>query len=208
MAAKLTRLTHKVAMKLHVVTETCTICSSRSRRPVRKLLDTPIIYTRFRFADLGKAGSNGMTHACSAVSFQACPTGFVNISGLNNEVSVLIYEHNPKGTASANFIRVITLQHMDLLLRYQYWAECCSYILELYSAGTRVKFLTDLMVFPHSVWVNIGIVPSNRPRSPPSESPDHRFSSSSPLIRSCIIPVVETVSLCNLTLSQCFSAKH
>jgi len=41
MAAKLTRLTHKIATKLHLVAESCTIFSSRSRRPVRKLLDTP-----------------------------------------------------------------------------------------------------------------------------------------------------------------------
>jgi hypothetical protein len=41
MAAKLTRLTHKLAIQLHLVAESCTICNSRSRRPVRKLLDTP-----------------------------------------------------------------------------------------------------------------------------------------------------------------------
>jgi len=41
MAAKFTRLTHKVAIQLHPVVESCTICSSRSRRPVWKLLDTP-----------------------------------------------------------------------------------------------------------------------------------------------------------------------
>jgi len=40
MAAKLTRLTHKIAIQLHVVAESCTICSSRSRQPVWKLLDT------------------------------------------------------------------------------------------------------------------------------------------------------------------------
>jgi hypothetical protein len=39
--AKLTRLTHKIAIKLHIVAESCTICSSSSRRPVRILLDTP-----------------------------------------------------------------------------------------------------------------------------------------------------------------------
>jgi hypothetical protein len=39
MAAKLTRLTHKIAIQLHLMAESCTICSSRSRRPVRKLLD-------------------------------------------------------------------------------------------------------------------------------------------------------------------------
>jgi hypothetical protein len=41
MAAKLTRLTNKIAIQLHLVAESCTICSSRFRRPVRKLLDTP-----------------------------------------------------------------------------------------------------------------------------------------------------------------------
>jgi hypothetical protein len=41
MAAKLTRLTHKIAIQLHSVAESCTIGSSRSRRPVRKLLYTP-----------------------------------------------------------------------------------------------------------------------------------------------------------------------
>jgi len=41
MAAKLARLTHKIVIKLHLVTESCTICSSCSRGPVRKLLDTP-----------------------------------------------------------------------------------------------------------------------------------------------------------------------
>jgi len=40
MAAKLTRLTHKIAIKLHLVAESSTICSSRSRRPIQKLLDT------------------------------------------------------------------------------------------------------------------------------------------------------------------------
>jgi len=39
-AAKLTRLTHKTPVQLHPVVESFTICSSRSRRPVRKLLDT------------------------------------------------------------------------------------------------------------------------------------------------------------------------
>jgi hypothetical protein len=41
MAEKLTRLTHKTAIQLHLVAGSCTICSSRSRWLVRKLLDTP-----------------------------------------------------------------------------------------------------------------------------------------------------------------------
>jgi hypothetical protein len=41
MAAKFTRLTHEIAIQLHLVAESCTIFSSRSRRPVQELLDTP-----------------------------------------------------------------------------------------------------------------------------------------------------------------------
>jgi hypothetical protein len=41
MAAKLTRLTHIIAIQLNLVAERCTICISLSRWPVRKLLDTP-----------------------------------------------------------------------------------------------------------------------------------------------------------------------
>jgi len=40
MAAKLTRLIHKIAIQLHLVSENSTTCSSRARLPVRKLLDT------------------------------------------------------------------------------------------------------------------------------------------------------------------------
>jgi len=40
MATGLTRLTHKIAIQLHLVAVSCTVCSSHSRRPVRKLLDT------------------------------------------------------------------------------------------------------------------------------------------------------------------------
>jgi hypothetical protein len=42
MAEKLTRLTHKIAIQLHLVAESFTICSSCSRQPVQKLLDTPL----------------------------------------------------------------------------------------------------------------------------------------------------------------------
>jgi hypothetical protein len=41
MAAKLTGLTQKIAIQLHLVAESCTICSSHSGLPVRKLLSTP-----------------------------------------------------------------------------------------------------------------------------------------------------------------------
>jgi hypothetical protein len=41
MAAKLTRLTQKIAIQLHLVAESSTIFSSRSRRPVRKFCIHP-----------------------------------------------------------------------------------------------------------------------------------------------------------------------
>jgi len=41
MATKLTRLTHKITIQVHLVAESYTIRSSLSRRPVRKRLDTP-----------------------------------------------------------------------------------------------------------------------------------------------------------------------
>jgi hypothetical protein len=41
MAARFTRLTHKIAIQPHLVADSCTICSSHSRRPVQKLLVTP-----------------------------------------------------------------------------------------------------------------------------------------------------------------------
>jgi len=40
MVTKLPRMTHKIATQLYLVAERYTICSSRSRRPVRKLFDT------------------------------------------------------------------------------------------------------------------------------------------------------------------------
>jgi hypothetical protein len=41
MTAKLIGLTHKIAIQVHLVAESYTICSSRFRRSVRILLDTP-----------------------------------------------------------------------------------------------------------------------------------------------------------------------
>jgi len=41
MAAKFTRVTHRIAIQMHLVEASCSISSSRSRRPVRTLLDTP-----------------------------------------------------------------------------------------------------------------------------------------------------------------------
>jgi len=45
MAAKLTKLTQKIAVQLHLVAESCTIWSCHSMWPVWKLLDTPSCWT-------------------------------------------------------------------------------------------------------------------------------------------------------------------
>jgi hypothetical protein len=47
MATKLTRLTHKIVIQLQLVAENCTICSSLSRRQVRKILHTPSYSTLY-----------------------------------------------------------------------------------------------------------------------------------------------------------------
>jgi len=39
-------MTHKAVIQLQPVAESCTICSSRFRWPVRKLLDTPSLSIR------------------------------------------------------------------------------------------------------------------------------------------------------------------
>jgi len=52
MAVKLTRLIHKIAIQLYLAAESCTIFSSRARRPVRKLLDTSSCFQLERIAVL------------------------------------------------------------------------------------------------------------------------------------------------------------
>jgi hypothetical protein len=49
MAAKLITLTHTIAIQLHLVAGSSTICNSRSRRPVRKRLDTHSYSGGFHF---------------------------------------------------------------------------------------------------------------------------------------------------------------
>jgi len=53
MALKLTRLTHKIAIQLYLVAVSYTICGSRSRRSVRKLLDTPSYVYTYVFTNNG-----------------------------------------------------------------------------------------------------------------------------------------------------------
>jgi hypothetical protein len=60
MVAKLTRLTHNIAIQLHLAAESCTICSSHSRKPVQKLFDT-LSYTPHLEAVLSKTQGETMS---------------------------------------------------------------------------------------------------------------------------------------------------
>jgi hypothetical protein len=74
MATKLTRLTHKITIQLHLVAESSTICSSRSRRPVRKLLDTPLYFVfvfPLKRSGIAKRYSAGIRAGWLAVPVQA-----------------------------------------------------------------------------------------------------------------------------------------
>jgi hypothetical protein len=55
MAAKFTKLIHKTAIQLHLVAESCNVCSSHSRRPVQKLLDTPSYFPKIH-SDIKETG--------------------------------------------------------------------------------------------------------------------------------------------------------
>jgi hypothetical protein len=59
--AKLTRMTHKIVIQSHLVAESCTICSSRSRT-VQKLLDTPLRIRACSFSELTSETTNPFQH--------------------------------------------------------------------------------------------------------------------------------------------------
>jgi hypothetical protein len=80
--AKITSLTHRIAIQLHLVAESCIICSSRSRRPVQKLLGTPS-YRRLGYGmdDRGSflGGSNTgilSLRRCVQIGFGAHPASY------------------------------------------------------------------------------------------------------------------------------------
>jgi len=72
MAGKLTRLTHEIALHLHLVEQSCAICSSSSRRPVRKLLDTFSYVAVSLFINIFRGGLRGI----SRISTGHSPYGF------------------------------------------------------------------------------------------------------------------------------------
>jgi len=93
MAAKLTRLTHKIATQLHLVTGSCTIYSSRTRRPVRKLLDTPTYSVELH------------EHIMNTTTFVKIQKhfSFARYNNPNNWYSVLLHHHRVWSSHEPNY---------------------------------------------------------------------------------------------------------
>jgi hypothetical protein len=113
MVAKFTRLTHKIATQLYLMVESSTICSSRSRPPVRKLLEhfriyfmtafcasSPYLFICHRFTadDLSVAGSLGGSRGnlgpkdnSASALHQVDVSTQVSVSILHSMMSVVIF---------------------------------------------------------------------------------------------------------------------
>jgi len=74
MAAKLTGLTHKIEIPLHLVAESCTICSSRSRWPVLKLLVSPSCIFTDKDCDSYVTGPSTRQGGRTMTTFRNCLT--------------------------------------------------------------------------------------------------------------------------------------
>jgi hypothetical protein len=137
--AKLTRLTHKIAIQLHVVAESSTICSSRSRRPVRKLLDTPSCTTTLhegvklpmsyrvslKSVDWCHSGSRGkadeQTQPFKTLLLSEPWTMYVSEKVLIHVFPCLML---PQNIGSPNIIATLTCSHgLDLTLVCQIWCQ-------------------------------------------------------------------------------------
>jgi len=87
MVAKFARLTHKITIQLHLGAESCIACNSRSRRPVRKLLDTPS-YTRTKGATrsvLVYSHTKHQQHRCLKTSSPGFPNIFKHAERLTDK---------------------------------------------------------------------------------------------------------------------------
>jgi len=115
MAAKLTRLTHKLAIKLHLVADSCTI--SHSRRPVRKLSDTPLHSSIWIICLLFHVILSQMIHCnqtktdCSNVTCDAASSPYRNaaLDVKSNVTSFLI------GWGAYEMLKIFGLNHDNLL---------------------------------------------------------------------------------------------
>jgi hypothetical protein len=105
MAAKLTILTHKIATQLYLVANSCTICSSRSRRPVRKLLDTPSCITMLMATGTNRTSVTALRHISNK-----SPSYFKNKHEGSNQRELLTKNrHEPSPTLRVIFVLNPTL---------------------------------------------------------------------------------------------------
>jgi hypothetical protein len=82
MAAKLIRVTHEIAIQLHLVAQSRAICSSRSRQPVWKLLDIPSYAVKINVykSDILGTPTTFQAHDPGRSTLDTCPTAFVFLS--------------------------------------------------------------------------------------------------------------------------------
>jgi hypothetical protein len=110
MAAKLTRLTHKIEVQLHPVAESCTTCSSRSRRPVRKLLVTPS-YIFVAYQKLFTSGSQVIPHFYGTRRFITMSTTVFPSTPRSSESSL------PFMSSNQNFVCIFHVSHEGYIPR-------------------------------------------------------------------------------------------
>jgi hypothetical protein len=151
MAAKLTRLTHKIAIQLHLVAESSTICSSRSRRPVRKLLVTP---SHIPLKSVIQRALTGKNH------WHICRVVFWILSRWNDLVRYQRFLHHPPKlwypTTSANGVTTqMTTWTNNAVLTWSLASyvsiatergfECCFHVTRTSKFDTFFKLNSDLV---------------------------------------------------------------
>jgi hypothetical protein len=133
MAAKLTKLTHKIAIQMHVVAKTCTICSTRSGRPVRELLDTASYLFLFLY--------KGVEASSTFMKFQ------IRLSSLSLKVRGWV--HDP-----ATDMIAVSMRHETVFTKVWFWNRTAiihpgvAYVWDIqentaYNLPSTVKFYED-----------------------------------------------------------------
>jgi len=106
MAAK---LTYKIAIQLHPVAKDCTICSSRSRRPLRKLLNTLSYFVIFNinmtFIDVTRFSTPGEKN------YQSIPIFVTNM--LNLKTNVAAHNISKLANVRLSFLTTVILSTLN-----------------------------------------------------------------------------------------------
>jgi hypothetical protein len=134
MAAKLIKLTHKIAIQLHLVAESYTICSSRCRRPVRKLLDTLSYFNKYSLSN-----STEQRHPSKAKSRSAG----LEITRLlwNRKVHYRVHKCLPLASIQRQMNPVHTFPHYSSKLHFNGLPLCIGLPGGLFPSGLQTKIL-------------------------------------------------------------------